>query len=90
MVVAAKRRSRRLAGGLAPRHHLGTAVVTVAAIGRPGVGYSGPGGADDCGLLPRTAFGSAKFGVDTRIAALDQMLTLHPPANPWHAVSKTG
>jgi hypothetical protein len=33
---------------------------------------------------------SAKFGVDTQISALDQMLTLHPPANPWHAVNKTG
>jgi hypothetical protein len=31
-----------------------------------------------------------EFGLDTLISALYQMLTLHPLANPWHAMNKTG
>jgi len=33
---------------------------------------------------------SAKFGVDTQVSACNQTLTLHPPANPWHALNKMG
>jgi len=33
---------------------------------------------------------SVEFGVDTQISASDQMLTLHPPANPCHALNKMG
>jgi hypothetical protein len=33
---------------------------------------------------------SAKVGLDTQISASDQTLTLHPLANPWHAMNKTG
>jgi hypothetical protein len=33
---------------------------------------------------------SVEIGFDTQISASNQMLTLHPPANPCHALNKMG
>ena len=33
---------------------------------------------------------SAEFGVNTQVSACNQTLMPHPPANPWHALNKTG
>jgi hypothetical protein len=33
---------------------------------------------------------SVEIGVDTQISASNQMLMLHPPANPCHALNKMG
>jgi hypothetical protein len=33
---------------------------------------------------------SVEIGFDTQISASNQTLTLHPPANPCHALNKMG
>jgi hypothetical protein len=33
---------------------------------------------------------SVEIGFDNRISAANQTLTLHPPANPCHALNKMG